>query len=162
MTVIGARCRLAARGLFIAAAAALAACGGDNSDESETGNHDEDSSYASSSTAVEYSPARDRASDDYDSEVSEERAPFDDYAAREAAEEEMADESYGSIGMPYGCMDDCSGHEAGYRYRADNGYVGYNPDGRSFNEGGQAFEEAVDERVEEMRNNYEIDGSAPY
>lgn len=90
------------------------------------------------------------------------RAAFDEYAARRAAQDEMAGESYTGVGMPYGCTEDCSGHEAGFRYRADTGSVGYNPDSVSFNEGGQAFEDAVDNRVEEMRNDYESGGDAPY
>ena len=90
------------------------------------------------------------------------RAAFDDYAARRAAEDEMTSDSYAGVGMPYGCTEDCSGHEAGFRYRADTGSVGYNRDSASFNEGGQAFEDAVDNRVEEMRNDYESGGDAPY
>ena len=91
-----------------------------------------------------------------------ERDPFDDDAARDRAEDEVADDSYVGIGAPYGCTEDCSGHEAGFRYRADHGYAGYNADSPSFNEGGQAFEEAVEERVQEMRDDYESGGNAPY
>jgi len=62
-----------------------------------------------------------------------ERQPFDEDAAREAAESAISDETYVGIGVPYGCTEDCSGHEAGFRYRAENGYVGYNADSPSFN-----------------------------
>ena len=85
----------------------------------------------------------------------DEREPFDEDGARDIAEDEVAGESYADIGAPYGCTDDCSGHEAGFRYRAENGYAGHSPDSPSFNEGGQAFEDAVEERVEEMRSEYE-------
>lgn len=95
-------------------------------------------------------------------EEGEDREHFDEDAAREVAEDEIAGETYVGIGRPYGCTDDCSGHEAGFRYRADNGYAGYNADSPSFNEGGQAFEEAVEERVEEMREEYESGGEARY
>lgn len=91
-----------------------------------------------------------------------EREPFDEDAAREAAESAISDETYVGIGVPYGCTEDCSGHEAGFRYRAENGYVGYNDDSPSFNEGGQAFEDAVDERVEEIRQAYEDGDDTPY
>lgn len=90
------------------------------------------------------------------------RGPFDEDDAREAAESEISDETYAGIGLPYGCREDCSGHEAGFRYRAENGYVGYNADSPSFNEGGQAFEDAVEERIEEMKQEYESGGDSPY
>jgi hypothetical protein len=90
----------------------------------------------------------------------EEREPFDEDAAREAAEEEIGSDTYAGIGMPYGCTDDCSGHEAGFAWRRDNGYV-TSGNSDSFREGAQAFEDAVDERVEEMEAEYE-DGEEPY
>ncbi|MES3027743.1 MAG: hypothetical protein V4820_07825 [Pseudomonadota bacterium] len=99
-------------------------------------------------------------SDAHDREI--EREPFDDDAARERAEDEVGADTYVGIGMPNGCSDDCSGHEAGFRYRADHGYTGFNADSPSFNEGGQAFEEAVEDRVEAMRDDYEGGGDAPY
>lgn len=84
------------------------------------------------------------------------RAPFDEDAAREAAEQDLASEGYD---YSYGCADDCSGHEAGWQWRAENGYSTYgNSD--SFEEGGYAFDEALESRVEEMRDNYE-DGVDP-
>lgn len=83
---------------------------------------------------------------------------FDEDAAREAAEADLASEGYD---YSYGCTFDCSGHEAGWQWRAENGYAaaGESP---SFDEGGQAFDEAVEERVEEMRNEYIADGYAEY
>lgn len=67
----------------------------------------------------------------------EEREPFDEDTAKEAAEIEISDETYVGIGRPHGCAEDCSGHEAGFRYRSDSGFVGYDADSPSFNEGGQ-------------------------
>ncbi len=81
-------------------------------------------------------------------------------AAREAAEEEIGSDTYAGIGMPYGCADDCSGHEAGFAWRRDNGYV-TSGNSNSFREGAQAFEDTVEERIEEMENEYE-DGEEPY
>jgi len=90
-----------------------------------------------------------------DSEIEADQPDFDEDRAREVTEDEVGSDSYMGIGSPYGCTDDCGGHEAGFRYRADHGYAGFNPDSPSFNEGGQAFDETVDERVDEMRDAYE-------
>lgn len=87
-----------------------------------------------------------------DTEVAD--AAFDEDAAREKAEEELSSSSYEDSGASYGCTDDCSGHEAGWRWRAENGEQGGNPDSPSFEEGGQAFDDAVEERVEEMRSDH--------
>ncbi|NVD46133.1 hypothetical protein [Qipengyuania atrilutea] len=90
------------------------------------------------------------------------RPDFDEDAAREAAESEMAGQGYD---YSYGCTDDCSGHEAGWQWRADNGYPVDDPstygNSNSFAEGAMAYEEAVDERVDEMRDEYEY-GEEPY
>jgi hypothetical protein len=91
--------------------------------------------------------------DDYEAEL-EARDPFDEDAAREEAENDVALETYQGVGRPYGCTDDCSGHEAGFKWRRDRGYVPYgNSD--SFREGAQAYEDEVESRVEEMREEYE-------
>ncbi|WP_114953979.1 hypothetical protein [Sphingosinicella terrae] len=89
------------------------------------------------------------------------RGSFDEDAARDAAEDEVASDTYSGIGRTYGCTDDCSGHDAGFRWRRDRGYVPYGADSQSFQEGAQAFEDAVDDRVEEMRDEYEA-GENPY
>jgi len=85
------------------------------------------------------------------------REPFDEYAARSAAEDELASEGYD---YSYGCTDDCSGHEAGWQWRAGNGYTTPG-NSNSFDEGGQAFDDAVESRVDEMRNDYES-SAEPY
>ena len=79
------------------------------------------------------------------------REPFDEDAARNAAEEELASEGYD---FSYGCTVDCSGHEAGWQWRADNGYSTPG-NSNSFDEGGLAFDEALEERVDEMRDQYD-------
>lgn len=83
--------------------------------------------------------------------ASAEREPFDEDAAWEAAEEELASEGYD---YSYGCTDDCSGHEAGWQWRAENGYSA-DGNSESFSEGAYAFDEALENRVEEMRDDYE-------
>jgi hypothetical protein len=85
------------------------------------------------------------------------REPFDEDAARDAAEEQLAGESYN---YSYGCTIDCSGHEAGWRWRAENGYV-TSGNSQSFHEGGMAYDDAVEDRVSEMEDAYE-NGEEPY
>lgn len=97
----------------------------------------------------------DRTDGDDGTSVVAEREPFDEDKARRDAEDELGGSSYVAEGSPYGCRDDCSGHEAGWRWRAEHGYEGHNADSPSFEEGGRAFDEAVDEKVEEARDAYE-------
>jgi len=123
---------------------------------------DEDAQEASLASSSFYSSGEVSSSDEPASADEEVPAPFDEDAAQDLAEEQVSGESYVAIGQPYGCTEDCSGHEAGFRYRAENGYSGYSADSPSFNEGGQAFDEAVKERVDEMRSDYESGGEAPY
>ncbi len=85
------------------------------------------------------------------------REPFDEDAARDAAEEQLAGESYD---YRYGCTVDCSGHEAGWRWRAENGYA-TSGNSQSFHEGGMAYDDAVEDRVSEMEVAYE-NGEEPY
>lgn len=137
------------RDLALAAGLLLAACS-------------ESSEEASNATVGDFSSNYAAGSGDGWTETGEEdRLDFDENAARDAAEDEIASEDYLGVGSPYGCTEDCSGHEAGFRYRAENGFVGYGGDSESFREGGQAFEDAVEERVEEMREQYES-GEEPY
>jgi hypothetical protein len=135
--------------LLLAVAAHLAGCGGGDAVREEGAG----GAYASGTNTF--------ANDEAAEEDKEAREPFDEDAARDSAEDDMAGETYDSLGRPYGCSDDCSGHEAGFRYRAENGYAGFNADSPSFNEGGQAFDEAVEERIEEMRDEYEATGEMP-
>ena len=86
------------------------------------------------------------------------REPFDEDAAKAAAEDELASENYD---YSYGCTSDCSGHEAGWRWRADNGYT-TTGNSNSFYEGGQAFDDAVEARVDEMREAYEAGEQPDY
>lgn len=78
--------------------------------------------------------------------IEDEKPDFDEDQAREDAQAEVQSEGYQGS-----CTDDCSGHNAGFEYAAqghDDGGVGDSP---SFDEGQQAYEEAVDEKVEEKR-----------
>lgn len=94
----------------------------------------------------------------------EDRPRFDEYDAQRQAEREMALRGYD---YSYGCTVDCSGHEAGWQWRAETGAETYgNPYGygnsQSFGEGAVAFEEAVRGRVEEMRDEYDSGNDYPY
>lgn len=127
------------------AALVLASCGA----SPEEGDTDSTTDYESSS----YSDGT-VDSEEASETAEEEREPFDEDAARQAAENDMASESYSGIGRPYGCTDDCSGHEAGFEWRWDNGYVTMGKS-RSFHEGAQAFEDEVDQRVQDMQDEYD-------
>lgn len=132
--------------LFVSLAAlVLASCGG----SPEEGDTDSTTEYESSSYSNGYVD-----SEETSEPAGEEREPFDEDAAREAAENDMAFESYSGIGRPYGCTDDCSGHEAGFEWRRNNGYVTMGKS-RSFHEGAQAFEDEVDQRVQDMQDEYD-------
>jgi len=108
-----------------------------------------------------YSCSGSEPSADYEDDASysdsfyAEREEFDEDAAREAAEEELASESYDSIGSPYGCTIDCSGHEAGYAWAAEGNEDYGVSNSQSFDEGQQAYEDAVEDRVDEMRDEYD-------
>ena len=87
-------------------------------------------------------------------EPREEREPFDEDAARDRAREEVRSEGYSGA-----CTIDCSGHDAGFDWAADGNADGGLSSSQSFDEGQEAYERAVDERVEEVRQSYE-DGEA--
>ena len=80
----------------------------------------------------------------------EEVQPFDEDSAREQAEEEVADDGYSGP-----CTFDCSGHEAGFTYAAEGQSDGGVSSSPSFDEGQEAYEEAVEERVDELRDAHE-------
>lgn len=86
------------------------------------------------------------------------RDPFDEDEARQRAEDDLRGETYRSVGRPYGCTEDCLGHEAGFQYRANDRYGGRiagDYDSRSFRQGQQAYDDEVDRRVEEAQEAYE-------
>lgn len=129
-----------------------------------SGNRDEDPELVAAELSVtedeaesliaEYGSAEDAISEIQ----AQERAAFDEDAAKTAAENELSSEEYD---YSYGCTSDCSGHEAGWRWRADNGYTTPG-NSNSFYEGGQAFDNAVEEKVEEMRDSYEAGEDPDY
>ena len=120
-------------------------CSGDDSDNAESNDVVASAEYAGDYTEAE--TAR--------------RPDFDEDEARDAAKEELSSETYTGIGSPYGCTNDCSGHEAGYAWAAD-GHDDYGTSrSQSFDEGQRAYEDAVEERVGEMRGEYES-GEEPY
>lgn len=66
---------------------------------------------------------------------------------------EEAPESYADAGQPYGCTEDCGGHEAGYQWAQENGIT--HPDdcyshSPSFEEGCRSYGEAIEERADEF------------
>ncbi|MGH6786876.1 MAG: hypothetical protein ACREBO_08595 [Novosphingobium sp.] len=133
------------------------------SDSSDYSESDSDpAAYESTDGAYAADLSGSNYSLDRDPEASPTRDPFDEDEAREAAEREVARQGYVGSGTRYGCTVDCSGHEAGFAWRAERGYQGYNPDSPSFNEGGRAFDEEVEEKVEEMKDDYEAGNDPDY
>ena len=82
---------------------------------------------------------------------------FDEDAANDRAVDELAYETYSTIGAPYGCTDDCSGHDAGFEWAKNNGVRDGScyGDGQSFVEGCQAYGEAIQDKVDQYRNEFE-------
>lgn len=64
-----------------------------------------------------------------------------------------APDSYADAGEPYGCTEDCGGHEAGYEWAQENGIT--QPDdcyshSPSFEQGCRSYGEAIEERADEV------------
>lgn len=79
---------------------------------------------------------------------------FDEETARADAEQEVADEGYSGP-----CTIDCSGHDAGFTWAADGHEDGGTSRSPSFDEGQVAYDEAVEERLEEKRQEFEDEGA---
>jgi hypothetical protein len=108
------------------------------------------SSGAQSSDEDSYSTAG-YSGDDEDSATP---AEFDEDAARADAEQEVADEGYSGP-----CTMDCSGHDAGFAWAAE-GHQDYGTStSQSFDEGQEAYEGSVQQRVEEKREQFDEEGS---
>lgn len=89
-----------------------------------------------------------RGSDDRDATVED----AEDLVDRAA--DDLDGTTYSDLGEPYGCTQDCLGHEAGVAWAQEHSIT--DPDecggkSQSFIEGCQAYAEAVQERVEELR-----------
>ena len=81
---------------------------------------------------------------------------FDDDSARRDAEREVHRRGYSGW-----CSQDCSGHEAGFDWAHDNGLRRAQPtyDSPSFDEGQEAYVKAVEEKLEEKRQEFEDEGA---
>lgn len=93
----------------------------------------------------------------YGSQSSSIGEEFDEDAANDRAIGELSYETYSTIGAPYGCADDCSGHDAGFEWAKNNGITDGScyGDSQSFIEGCQAYGEAIEEKVEEYRDEFD-------
>ncbi len=72
--------------------------------------------------------------------------------ARAEARADLAASSYELESFAYGCTSDCSGHEAGWQYAADNGSEDTGDcfgNSLSFEEGCRAFVEEVEARAQQ-------------
>jgi hypothetical protein len=80
--------------------------------------------------------------------------------AADAASDAVAGTTYSDQGAPYGCTDDCSGHEAGYKWAEDKEITDPDDcggDSNSFREGcvayAEAYQQAKEEAADEARDN---------
>ena len=76
--------------------------------------------------------------------------------AESAAAEAVAGTTYSDQGAPYGCTDDCSGHNAGYEWASNNEVTDPSDCGgnsQSFIEGCQAYAEAYQEAKDQALEN---------
>ena len=135
-------------GIVCAGALFLASCSDEASDDIQYLTEELDVSEDEARELLEEYGDPDDAIGEYDDVAQE---PFDEERAAAAAEEDLAAEGYD---LRYGCTADCSGHEAGWQWRAEQGYAtpGYSD---SFDEGGRAFDEAIEERVDHMRQRFD-------
>tara|TARA_R110002124_G_scaffold99593_2_gene245736 strand:- start:824 stop:1216 length:393 start_codon:yes stop_codon:yes gene_type:complete len=73
--------------------------------------------------------------------------------ALDRAAEEHLDATYDDLGRPYGCSEDCSGHEAGVKWARDNEVRDPGDCGgrsQSFIEGCEAYAEAIEQAAERI------------
>ena len=136
-------------GLLLIGVVVVSGCSSDEDAASEEANSDDTSLFESSDLGERDSNA-DYSVYDYGYTADDEGGEFDEDAARDEARQDLALEGYD---YSYGCTMDCSGHEAGWQWGAENG-VAYG-NSQSFHEGTMAFEDAVEDRVEEMRDEFE-------
>jgi len=80
---------------------------------------------------------------------------IDEGEATERPVDDLSGETYGSMGAPYGCTDDCSGHEAGFEWAKENEITDGDcyTESESFNEGCRAYGDSIEERAEEYEDN---------
>lgn len=97
--------------------------------------------------------ARDPDADPSDYYDRYEREEFNESAVRSEVEQQLADEGYDGRD---GCEGTCAGEEAGWDWRAENGYA---TDGNSdaFSAGGRSFDDALDDEVERRRQEFEAE-----
>lgn len=85
---------------------------------------------------------------------------FDEFAAESEAESELRRKRYRQVGPLWKCTEDCSGHDAGFAWAADNRIrrrSGCSGDSRSFEEGCETYVKERDALVEEKRLAFDAD-----
>ncbi len=89
--------------------------------------------------------------------TSQQRAEFDEDAARDRAVSDLSGQTFQDVGDTSRCTEDCSGHDAGWQW-AQNHEVTDTSEclgSGSFEDGCEAYVEELDSRVEEVRNDIE-------
>ena len=85
---------------------------------------------------------------------------IDEDEIADRAREALAGSAYVDVGSPYGCTEDCSGHEAGFAWARDNDVEDASDCGGnsySFIEGCEAYAENLDEAREQALSDAEAD-----
>jgi len=83
---------------------------------------------------------------------------FDEDAAYEAASETLEDQSFEDVGDTALCTEDCGGHDAGFEWAKEQGVTDASECGgnsRSFEEGCEAYAEALEEQAYEYESEEE-------
>lgn len=80
---------------------------------------------------------------------------FDEDAARDAARDDLSSQTFESERGSSDCIDDCSGHEAGWESARDGGEDCVSGSSASYDAGCAAYREAIEERVQRARAAFE-------
>lgn len=86
------------------------------------------------------------------------KGKFDEESARADAIADVSANSFEDVGDTSQCTDDCSGHSAGFEWAKENAAgdaSACSGNSDSFIEGCEAFSQAVDSRVSDMREAWE-------
>lgn len=87
---------------------------------------------------------------------------FDEDAAREDATADVSASSFDQVGDTSTCTEDCGGHDAGFEWAKENGVTDAGDcsgSSTSFVEGCEAYAEAIEQKVDDEREEFESGAS---
>lgn len=92
------------------------------------------------------------------------RAEFDEDKARDDAVDQLSGESFQDAGDTSSCTDDCGGHDAGFEWAKEHGFTDASEcsdsESDSFREGCEAYAAAIEQSVQEKRDEFEGEDDA--